>query len=150
MQAMVSAIQQAYPQVFHACHVRHTRRRSNAFRLSERDAAILAHVGPAYAFTARDLGAHLGIGAPTMSAAIKRLEQLGYLTRSARSRDTAVRILQLTALGGQALQATSVLDTERLTALLATLSVRHRTRAVQGLELLARGARNLTKQEVSS
>ena len=39
MDATVAAIQRFYPQVFHACHVRHQRRRSNAFRLSERDSS---------------------------------------------------------------------------------------------------------------
>jgi hypothetical protein len=42
MEATVLAIQQFYPQVFHACHVAHTRARSNEFRLSERGLQLLA------------------------------------------------------------------------------------------------------------
>jgi len=148
MEATVLAIQQLYPQVFHACHVQHSRRASNAFRLSERDSSILAHVG--WVTTARDLGAHLGIGAPTMSAALQRLEKLGYVARSPRTRHSPARLLHLTELGQRALQSTSVLDTGRLTALLGTLSLRNRQRAVLGLEVLARGARSLAKQESAS
>ena len=148
MEATVLAIQQLYPQVFHACHVQHARRTSNAFRLSERDSSILAHVG--WVTTARDLGAHLGIGAPTMSAALQRLEKLGYLARSPRTRTSSTRPLRLTDLGRAALQSTSALDTDRLTALLDTLSVRDRQRAVLGLQLLARGARSLTHRESSA
>ena len=146
MEAIVLCIQQLYPQVFHACHVQHTRKTSNAFRLSERDSSILAHVG--WVTTARDLGRHLGIGAPTMSAALQRLEKLGYLARSPRK--SPARPLHLTDLGRAAMQSTSVLDTGRLTALLAVLSPRDRQRAVLGLELLARGARSLASKESMS
>jgi DNA-binding MarR family transcriptional regulator len=150
MQATVLAIQQLYPQVFHACHVRHLRRRSNAFRLSESDSAILAHIGPAFATSARDLARHLGIGAPTMSAALQRLEALGYVARGGRTKVSPLRRLELTELGRRALQATSVLDADRLLALLGTLTPRERERAVGGLQLLARGARALARKEASS
>lgn len=139
----VVAIQQLYPQVFHACHVQHTRRRTNAFAVSERDSAILAHIGPGFARSARDLSRHLGIGAPTMSAALQRLERLGYIERGARSRTHPTRALRLTDRGREALQASSVLDSERVARLLATLTAEERRRAVEGLALLARGARTM-------
>ena len=150
MDATVLQIQQLYPQVFHACHVAHTRARSNAFALSERDSSILAHVLPGWPVTARDLARHLGIGAPAMSAAVQRLERLGYLARGPRSRRSPARPLRLTESGARALQSASVLDTGRLTALLATLSLRERAEAVRGLQLLARGARALGNQEECS
>lgn len=152
MEATVLAIQQLYPQVFHACHVRHTRARSNAFRLNERDSAILAHLDPQHAVTARDLSRHLGIGAPTLSAAIQRLERLGYLARAPRTRRSPARPLQLTGLGQRALQAGSVLDTARLRRLLARLSATEREQVVTGLRLLVRGAHQLPRshQETSS
>ncbi|MGB3966253.1 MAG: helix-turn-helix domain-containing protein, partial [Planctomycetota bacterium] len=106
MDATVVAIQQLFPQVFHACHVRHQRRRSNAFRLSERDSAILAHLGAEWTVTARDLGRHLGIGAPTLSAALQRLERLGYVARAPRAGRSPARPLRLTGTGQEALQVT--------------------------------------------
>jgi DNA-binding MarR family transcriptional regulator len=146
MEATVLAIQQFYPQVFHACHVAHTRARSNAFRLSERDSAILAHVLPDWPVTARELARHLGIGAPAMSAAVQRLERLGYLARGPRSRSSPARPLRLTETGARALQSASVLDTGRLTELLATLSAPERGAAVRGLQLLAKGARAMAQR----
>ncbi|MGE3175197.1 MAG: MarR family winged helix-turn-helix transcriptional regulator [Planctomycetota bacterium] len=142
----VTAIQQLYPQIYHACHRAHTRRRSNAFAVSETDSAILAHIGPGYATTARDLARHLGVGAPTMSAALQRLERLGYVARAAASARQRTRPLSLTERGRLALQAGSVLDADRLRALLGALSPRERTRAVQGLALLARGARSMPQK----
>jgi len=147
MQLEARAIQQLYPQVFHACHVAHTRRRTNAFALSERDSSILAHIGPGYAETARDLGRHLGIGAPTLSAALQRLERLGYVARSSRSRRSGTRRLELTEQGHRALAATSVLDGGRLQQALAQLSAAERRAAVSGLELLARGCRAICGKE---
>ncbi len=150
MEATVLRIQQLYPQVFHACHVQHLRRRATPFQLSERDGSILAHIGPEWATTAVELGRHLGLGKPTMSAALQRLERLGYVARRARTSRSPARHLELTDLGRQALQSTSALDTGRLTALLQTLSPRQRAEAVRGLQLLADGARSVTRQEVPS
>lgn len=137
MDAEVLAVQQLFPVVFHACHVHHTRARSTPLRLSERDSSVLAHIGSGFAPAARDLARHLGIGAPAMSATLQRLERLGYLERGAQSRGRPLRSLQLTELGRAAMQATSVLDTGRLTTLLEGLRPRDRRRVVQGLQLLA-------------
>lgn len=42
--AAVRAVQIAYPQIYLACHTRHTRARSSAFRLSARDSSLLVHL----------------------------------------------------------------------------------------------------------
>lgn len=146
MEADVLAVQQLYPVVFHACHVHHPRARSNTQRLSDRDSSVLAHIGSGFARAARDLARHLGIGAPAMSAALQRLERLGYLERRARSRSQPTRVLTLTEAGRAAMQATSVLDTDRLTSLLAGMSARDRRRAVAGLQLLADAATHLPRK----
>jgi DNA-binding MarR family transcriptional regulator len=140
MHDTVLAIQRLYPRIYHSCHVGHVRRRSTPFRLSPRDSAILAHLGPGGPVTARELGAHLGIGAPTMSAAITQLERLGYVRRAARAPRSPSRPIVLTALGKDAMQGTSVLDTGRLSALVRRLSPRERRRVVDGLALLAGAA----------
>lgn len=74
---------------------------------------------------------------------MQRLERLGYVARAPRAPRSPARPLRLTEAGRRALQATSVLDTAQLSALLATLSVRDRQRAGSGLRLLASGARAL-------
>jgi DNA-binding MarR family transcriptional regulator len=147
MQGHVLAIQQFYPQVFHACHVHHPRARTNIHRLSDRDSTVLAHIGSGFTRAARDLARHLGIGAPAMSATLKRLEGLGYVERQPRSGVRGTRVLMLSAKGREAMQATSVLDTVRLTVLLSQLSAREATRAVSGLRLLARAATTMPRKE---
>ncbi len=145
MEATVLAIQQLYPRIYHACHAQHVRARTTPFRLSARDGAILAHVDAGGGTTARELAAHLGVGAPAMSAALAALERLGYVRRAPRAGRSPRRPLALTELGARALQATSVLDTERLRRLVGRLSPRERARAVAGLRLLADAAAEVAR-----
>lgn len=145
MDADVLQIQLLYPLVFHACHVTHPRRRTNAHDLSDRDSSVLAHIGSGHSLAARDLARHLGIGAPTMSALLQRLERHGYVQRQPRSKRQPTRVLQLSEKGRAAMQATSVLDTGRLHTLLSELTSRQRRAAVTGLSLLARAATAMEK-----
>jgi MarR family transcriptional regulator, organic hydroperoxide resistance regulator len=139
MDAIVFEIQRLYPRIFHACHVRHVRRRSTPFALSEREASLLAHLDHEHGSTARDLAKHMGVGAPTMSAALKRLERLGYIERGPRDRDRRTSAVRSTETGRRALSAASVLDAEKLSRLVARLSPNERKAAVRGLALLANG-----------
>lgn len=147
MQDDVLSIQQAYPMVFHACHTRHPRSRTNEHRISDRDSSVLAHIGSGHSLTARDLARHLGIGAPAMSATLDRLERLGYLARLPRTKVRPTRPLSLTLEGRVAMQATSVLDSDRLHLLLGQLSPDERKKAVQGVSLLARAAAHMPRKE---
>jgi DNA-binding MarR family transcriptional regulator len=134
-------IQRLYPQIFHACHVRHVRSRRGPFQLSERDQGLLAHLLRSAGRGASELARHMGVGLPTVSEALKRLERLGYVERARSTRDRRALSLKLTRRGAEALAGTSVLDHERLRAALERLTREERRSAVQGLELLARAAR---------
>lgn len=138
---LVTAIQRFYPQIYLACHVDHVRAVSTAYRISAQDSSLLAHLDERHPLLAGALAQHLGIAASTLSAAIKRLERLGYLTRRARSRDRRHIELRLTTKGVNAMTQTSVLDPVRLAAVLEELSPAARRRAVAGLGLLAEAAR---------
>lgn len=140
MEAELLAIQRLYPQVFHACHVRHSRSRSNAHRISERDGALLAHLAPDEPRRPTDLARHVGIGLPTVSAALARLAELGHVERARIAGDGRASGFCLTARGADALRATSVLDDARLAAALARLTRSERRAVVEGLALLARAA----------
>lgn len=131
------AVQQLYPQVFHACHRRHTRSRSTPWRVSERDQSLLAHLSLRSARRASDLARHFGVGLPTLSEALKRLERLGYVVRARSAADRRALALRLTPQGAEALMSTSVLDSECLRRALAHLTARERRKAVEGLALLA-------------
>ncbi len=136
----VERIQRAYPRVYLACHTHHIRAKSTTERLSAHDSTVLAHLDPAHAVTAGDLACHLGIGKSTMSAALGRLEGLGYIRRATSAQDSRAVDLFLSEAGAQAMAATSVLDGERLTYLLSRLSESEREHAIRGLEVLASAA----------
>jgi DNA-binding MarR family transcriptional regulator len=139
----VVAIQRYYPQIYLACHVDHVRAISTPHRLSAKDSGLLSHLDEARGITAGQLARHLGVAASTLSAALTRLESLGYLTRHPRPRDRRTIELRLTARGAEAMAATSVLDRRRVAGLLARLTAAECRRAVAGLALLARAAGEL-------
>ncbi len=142
-EAQIHAVQACYPQIYMACHTAHTRQRSTAHRLSSHDSSVLVHLDRERPTRPADLARHLGVGAPTLSASLRRLESLGYLVRQRSAADGRAIELRLTAQGAKAMRATSVLETARVRALLATLTADERIRAITGIELLARGARAL-------
>src|SRR5215467_3669000 len=137
----VELVQRCYPQIYLACHKQHVRARSTPHQLSSQDSSLLVHLSPTDPMTPGKLARHLGIGASTLSGAIRRLARLGYLRREASARDRRVGALTLTAKGAQAMAETSVLDRERVAQVLSQLSVADRKRALAGLELLANASR---------
>jgi len=141
--ACVRAMQIFYPQIYMACHTRHTRARSSAFQLSARDSGLLVHLDEGRPTRPSDLSRHLGVGAPTLSAALRRLESLGYLTRTRQPDDRRAIELRLTPKGAEALAATSVLESGRVRMLLQQLTGDERRSALAGLALLGRAARAL-------
>ena len=146
---LVIEIQRLYPQIYIACHVDHVRSVSTQWKLSSRDSSILSHLHLDQATSPRDLAGHLGVAPSTLSATIARMERLGYITSDAPDGDRRTRELRLTAKGAEAMASTSVLDFERVRAVLEQLDEKQRKQAVKGLALLARGARALMKEEKS-
>jgi DNA-binding MarR family transcriptional regulator len=132
-----------YPQIYFACHLEHTRARTNQFRLTDKDIVLLGHLDLDSPVNATPLARHLGVGASTLTAQLQRLEALGYLSRKASPRDRRHAELRLTPLGADAMATTSILDPGRVAALLVQLKPAERARAVRGLALLAGAARRL-------
>lgn len=143
----VYEVQRLYPQIFLACHTNHVRAASTRWRLSAHDSAILSHLSRSSALSPRSLAKHLGVAPSTLSASLKRLNNLGYLRCEAPVHDKRRRELCLTERGAQALSATSVLDGERVRGMLKKLKPADRKAALNGLALLARAARELTAEE---
>jgi DNA-binding MarR family transcriptional regulator len=139
--ADVVAIQRCYPQIYLACHTRHTRARSSATHISPRDSSILAHLDDDRATAPADLARHLGVGASTLSAAIKRLAALGYVATRRHAHDSRRQELRLTRAGARAMSSASVLDPQLVEHVLTHLSTAERRQAVAGLALLARASR---------
>lgn len=142
---LITEVQRLYPQIYLACHVDHVRTASTEWKLSSRDSSILAHLDRDDASSPRELAAHLGVAASTLSAAIARLERLGYITSEPVSRDQRKRALRLTKRGAEAMTSTSVLDRNRVRAMLEHLNEKDRKAAIRGLTLLALGARAIAE-----
>lgn len=141
MRRLVRDVQRFYPWIYLACHVDHVRARSTEHRLSAHDSSLLAHLHHSDPITAGELARHLSVGAPALSAAVRRLEALGYLRRERRGTNRRLVELRLTDAGARAMAAGSVLDTRRVARLLARLAPGEARRAVAGLATLARAAR---------
>ena len=145
----VFEIQRLYPQIYVACHTDHVRAVSTKWRISSQDASILVHLDRDTGLSPRALASHLGVAPSTLSAAIARLAELGYLTNEPNGADRRKRELRLTARGAEAIASTSVLNADRVKAVLKKLKPAERKAALRGLALLARAARRLNDKEDS-
>jgi DNA-binding MarR family transcriptional regulator len=92
----------------------------------------------------RRLASHLGVSPSTLSAAIARLSKLGYISNTPAENDRRRRELRLTPRGSEAIRSTSVLDAERVRAMLGKLKPKERKEALRGLALLAEAALKLS------
>lgn len=137
----VLAVIRFYPQIYLACHVEHRSRADSPTGLTARDAGILAHVDDPAGTSPARLARHLGVAPSTLSAALARLAGQSMLALDADPADARRRLVRLTATGRAALAAGSVLDPERLAAVLGRMNAEERRRAVEGLGLLAAAAR---------
>ena len=140
---IVREVQRLYPQIYLACHIDHVRARSTTWRLSSRDSSILAHLDDKRGMSPGILASHLKVAPSTLSAAIRRLTDLGYITSNPPQSDLRQRELRLTSRGAEAMAETSVLDAGRVAAVLRLLDAGSREAAVNGLRLLAAAARQL-------
>jgi MarR family transcriptional regulator, organic hydroperoxide resistance regulator len=136
-------IQRLYPQIYMACHNDHVRAASTGWRISSQDASVLVHLDRDIGIRPNALAKHLAVAPSTLSATISRLEKLGYLSSKPADNDKRQRELRLTARGGEAIAATSVLNAERVSAMMKKLTPAERKAAVRGLGLLARAAREI-------
>ncbi len=139
----VFEIQKLYPQIYLACHNDHIRAGSTEFRVSSQDGSVLVHLDREVGIRPNALAKHLGVAASTLSATISRLEKLGYLSSTPAANDRRQRELKLTTRGAEAITATSVLNADRVGALMKKLTRDERKAAVKGLSLLARAAREI-------
>ena len=141
------ALQTWYPQIYLACHVDHKRPRTTVSGISPRDSSLLAHLDARVPVGPAALARHLRIGAPALSAALKRLTRLGYITQEPDPADARRRQLRLTQAGRRAMAESSVLETARVRALLKRLTPAERAQALEGLGLLARAAREMSGEQ---
>jgi len=133
-------VQSSYPRIYLACHSRHQTSRTTPDNLSQRDAALLAHLEEDEGIAPGDLARHMGLAKSTLSEALAGLEEAGYTVREADGRDGRGIRIRRTAKGSCAMSHGSVLEPARLRRLLEALSDAELRHAVEGLELLARAS----------
>lgn len=138
LEQTIQIVQMAYPQVYLACHTRHQRKRTSSHRLSQRDSAILSHLSEKAPMISARLASHLSISRSTLSEALKRLTQLGYVEKALRPKSGVL----LTSRGALAIAETSVLEEARLRGVLGRLTATERRAVERGLNILAKAARS--------
>ncbi len=134
------AVLELYPKIFFACHTRHVRDPATSRAVSARQIQLLDHLDRVEPTLVSELAGHLGVTASTVSITVDRLERGGYVTRRRDPRDGRRVALRVTAAGDRIRQASSVLDPERVEAMLARLPAAQRREAIAGLALLAGAA----------
>jgi len=136
----MSAIMTLYPRVYFACHTRHVRDPQSQRLLSRHQASVLDHLDEIDPVTVSELASHMAVTPATMSLVLDRLERRGYVVRVRDQKDRRRVHVRLTSAGVRVREAGSVLDPARVEALVARLTSEERTRAIEGLALLARAA----------
>jgi DNA-binding MarR family transcriptional regulator len=136
----VETLLRLYPRIFYACHTRHVREPRSGRTLSAHQASILDHLDAKDPMTLAELAEHMGVTPATMCLHVERLARRGYLVRSRDPRDARRARLLISESGLRVRGAKSVLDPERVRALLRCLSPRERDLGLRGLSILARAA----------
>jgi MarR family transcriptional regulator, organic hydroperoxide resistance regulator len=140
-------IMSLYPRVFFACHTKPLGD-AESKGISPHLAAILDHLDDGREVTVSDLASRMGVTVGTMSLHVEKLTALGFIVRKRDTADRRKVFLAITPAGGKVRQTQSVLDADRVGALLGMLSPAQRVTAVRGLELLARAASGMKAASV--
>lgn len=134
------SVRRLYPKLYVACHSSHGRATGVADALSARDCAVLSHLCVDPALSASRLAKHLGVGRSTLSEVVGRLVEQSFLQSHQDLRDERKRRLTVTPAGVAAMATASVLDHEKVVAVLSRLTPQERFTAIEGLALLASAA----------
>ena len=136
----VAQVFRDYPRIYFACHRRHVRHPKSGAIVSTAQVSILDHLDTASPTMLSDLAAHMGVTPATMSIAVGRLVDAGYVTRVLDPVDRRKLQLRLTQSGAQLCAANSVLEPSLVRQMLAQLAPSERTAALRGLALLGQAA----------
>jgi DNA-binding MarR family transcriptional regulator len=133
------------PRIIAACRARRIRTRSG-IEASARQAEILGYLDPEDPTMVGELADHAGVTASTMSLTLKRMEEGGLIVRERDPADRRVMNVRLTDLGVKMKEATSMLDPERVYAMLHVMGPADRRLALRGLALLGDAADALVRK----
>lgn len=143
----VRQVMELYPRIYFACRTRHVRDPKTQRLLSAHQASILDHLDEQEPLTLLDLARHMGVTPSTMSLHIERLVRRGYVSRVRATEDARRLKLRITTAGLRLRESKSVLDPDRVHALLARLTPEQQQAGIRGLALLARaGSEQMEEQ----
>lgn len=140
LQREIEAVLDNYPRIYFACHLRHVRDEATGQKLSAHQASLLDHLDPVDGTSVLELARHMAVSPPTMSLALDRLAQRGYLRRAKDERDGRRVLVFLTPAGEAIKRQRKVLEPELVGALLDRLDKQQRQQALAGLRLLGQAA----------
>jgi MarR family transcriptional regulator, organic hydroperoxide resistance regulator len=136
----VAQLMSLYPRIYFACHTRHVADPKRKRMLSSHQASVLDHLDEIAPTGLLTLAAHMGVTASTMSLMIDRLARGGYVIRERDAQDGRRVGLRLTKSGVRIKSEKSVLDPQRVQAVLDQLTAGERRQAIHGLSLLAQAS----------
>lgn len=134
----VTAILEAYPVIHHALRQRAVVPADAAAPVSSHQLTVLAHLDHRPGRTLTELAALIGVTLSTMSLLVSRLVQAGLVRRDRDPTDGRRVILGLSPAGERLLSQRSLLDPDRVRALLGRLTPAERAAGVTGITTLAR------------
>jgi DNA-binding MarR family transcriptional regulator len=130
----------AFPRVLFVCRPREVTLPEGGGSVSEHQGRILTHLDMDDPVMVTELAEFVGVTPSTMSLTLTRLQNAGFVSRERDPDDRRVVNVRLTADGARLRDRVSVLDPERVDALLRAMRADDRRRAVEGLALLAEAA----------
>ncbi len=139
-------VMRLYPRVFFACHQRHRRDPKSRREISANQASVLDHLDSVEPTLVGELARHMGVTPSTMSLSLSRLERQGYVMRLRDPGDKRRVKVLLTPAGVRMKNARSVLEPQRVRALMMRLKPAERADALHGLVLLARAAEEMIRE----
>lgn len=139
----ISIVLGAYPRILAACRARKVRDPVCGTQLTAHQGRILSHLDSEDPTMVTELAEYMGVTPSTMSLNLKRLDTGGFITRVRDPEDRRVMNVVLTAAGKRMADATTLLDPDRVDAMLRALRPDERRRALDGLAILADAADRL-------
>jgi len=139
----VELVVAAYPVFHHACRQREVAAGARGPRISPHQATVLAHLDRREGLTLTALARRMEVALPTMSLLVTRLEAARLVRRERDGSDRRQTVVRLTATGARLRAMASLLDPDRVRALLDSMTPEDRDAGVAGVLALARAARAL-------
>ncbi len=142
----IRRLQDAYPAIFLACHRRHLREDDGGNALTERQSGILDHLHATRPMTLSQLAEHIGVSRSTMSIAVARLVDRGYIHRTHGERDARSIELTLTPAGARVKEENSILEPLLVREIFKLMSPAELESSLKGVETLAKFAKILLRK----